>query len=257
MINDKKVIALLVFGALLVTVGFILGKSSVQKQDKEERSNTFSASISVTPSVSWPIAGLYRVAKVIDGDTIQVEINGKIETLRLIGIDAPETQDPRSLASCFGNEASSQAKAMLSDKSVRLENDPSQGERDRYSRLLRYVFLEDGTNFNKFMLSQGFAHEYTYRIPYKYQLEFKEAQNQARLQKLGLWAEDACSEDKQTQPSTFQEQNQAQDAGNYDCDCNKLCSQISTCEEAYFQLKECGCTKRDSDGDGTPCESLC
>lgn len=260
--EKKKLLVLLVLGVLLVLVGFILGKSSVQKtQNNNQETPTSSGSTSQTPLISQPTSKtqlnqLYRVVKVIDGDTIQVEINGKIETLRLIGIDAPETGDSRSLVSCFGNEATNKAKEALTGKSVYLEADPTQGERDKYQRLLRYVFLADGTNFNKFMISQGFAHEYTYRIPYKYQAEFKQAERQAREKKLGLWADDACSVSSvtpqvQTQPPT------SKSSGTYTCDCGKLCSQIATCEEAYFQLNQCGCTKRDSDKDGIPCESLC
>ncbi|MBI1982410.1 MAG: thermonuclease family protein [Candidatus Levybacteria bacterium] len=267
----KKIIGLFVLGLLLILIGFILGKSSVrQLADNNQETLTPSSSPPIQSRFNRDQSGqapfitqlqsktqsnkLYRVVKVIDGDTIQVEVSGKTETLRLIGIDAPETGDPRTLVSCFGNEATSQAKEILAGRSVRLEADPTQGERDKYQRLLRYVFLEDGTNFNKLMISQGFAHEYTYRIPYKYQLEFKEAQNQAREKKLGLWADDACSN---AQSNVQSEPSKAQVAGNYTCDCSKLCSQISTCEEAYFQLNQCGCTKRDSDKDGIPCESLC
>ena len=254
---NKNILWLLIIGALLILVGFTIGKTSVQKKNVEEIA-TSSALFFPTSSVTQPASKtqlnqLYRVVKVIDGDTIQVDINGKTETLRLIGIDAPETGDPRSLVSCFGNEATNKAKEVLTDKSVRLETDPTQGERDKYNRLLRYVFLGDEINFNKLMITQGFAHEYTYRIPYKYQLEFKEAERQAREKKLGLWADDVCL----VQPSEPVRPSQIQNTGTYTCDCSKLCSQISTCEEAYFQLNQCGCTKRDSDKDGVPCESLC
>lgn len=253
---NQNIVLFLIIGVLLISVGFILGKSSIQKKNVEEiatSSVSFFPTSSLTQSTSKTQSNqFHRVVKVIDGDTIQVDINGKTETLRLIGIDAPETGDSRSLVSCFGNEATSRAKEILNGKSVQLETDPTQGERDKYNRLLRYVFLENGTNFNNLMISQGFAHEYTYRIPYKYQLEFKQAERQAREKKLGLWADDACSQPQvQAQPS------KPQVAGTYTCDCGKLCSQIATCEEAYFQLNQCGCTKRDSDSDGIPCESLC
>jgi len=132
------------------------------------------------------------VTKVIDGDTIQVDIDGKNETLRLIGIDTPETVDPRKPVQCFGKEASAKAKSLLSGKSVMLEADPTQGERDKYQRLLRYVFLEDGTNFNKLMISEGYAYEYTYNTSYKYQLEFKQAQKEAEANNAGLWADNVC-----------------------------------------------------------------
>lgn len=140
-----------------------------------------------------PVADMYKVAEVVDGDTIKVELNGKSETVRLIGVDTPETVDPRKTVQCFGQEASNFTKKALSGKSVKLEADPSQGDRDKYSRLLRYVVLEDGANFNKLLLSEGYAYEYTYNIPYKYQAEFKAAQKAAENGSKGLWAASACS----------------------------------------------------------------
>jgi len=140
-----------------------------------------------------PSADLFLVSSVVDGDTVKVNIAGTMETLRLIGIDTPETVDPRKPVQCFGVEASNKAKALLSGKMVRLEADPTQGERDVYGRLLRYVYLGDGTNFNKLMIEQGYAFEYTYNTPYKYQTEFKQAESYARTNKLGLWADDTCA----------------------------------------------------------------
>lgn len=135
----------------------------------------------------------FAVIKVIDGDTIDVMIDGNIERLRLIGIDTPEIVDPRKPVQCFGTEASSKAKSLLSGAKVVLEQDTSQGERDSYGRLLVYVFLQDGTNFNQHMIAEGYAHEYTYRIPYKYQSEFKAAQTEARNSQKGLWAPSTCN----------------------------------------------------------------
>lgn len=86
---------------------------------------------------------LHEVISVTDGDTLKINLNGNIETLRLIGIDTPETVDPRKPVQCFGQESSDKAKQLLSGKKVSLEADPTQGERDQYGRLLRYVFLED------------------------------------------------------------------------------------------------------------------
>jgi len=136
---------------------------------------------------------LYKVVKVIDGDTITVEIDGKKESIRMIGIDTPEMVDPRKSVQCFAKEASNKTKMTLNGKNVFLSADISQGDRDKYNRLLRYVFLEDNTNFNKLMISEGYAHEYTYNIPYKYQQEFKQAEKEARENKRGLWANDACA----------------------------------------------------------------
>lgn len=251
----KKSVQLLIVGIIFILAGFIIGKISYNKAPFLPAHPVVPTPfISIQPAKFLESAkkDIFSVVKVIDGDTINVNINGKVETIRLIGIDTPETVDPRKPVQCFAVEASNKAKAVLNGKSVRLEADNTQGERDKYKRLLRYVFLEDGTNFNKMMISQGYAHEYTYQSnPYKYQAEFKQAEREAREQKRGLWADDACL----VQPS--QAQGQVQNTGNYTCDCSKLCSQIKTCDEAYFQLKQCGCTKRDSDSDGVPCESLC
>ncbi len=136
--------------------------------------------------------GYYKIIKVVDGDTINVEIDGKPKAVRLIGINSPELYDRRKPVECFAVEASNKAKELLTGKTVKLESDPSQGDKDKYNRLLRYVFLEKEINFNKMMVAQGFAFEYTYATPYKYQAEFKEAQKEAEENKMGLWADGVC-----------------------------------------------------------------
>lgn len=141
----------------------------------------------------------YQVISVVDGDTVKVNINGTTETLRLIGIDTPETVHPTKPVECFGIEASNKAKEILNNKKVSLEADPSQGDRDKYGRLLRYIILEDGTNFNKLMIAEGYAYEYTYSSPYKYQSEFKQAEINARNSKIGLWTDNICIEDNSIQ----------------------------------------------------------
>jgi micrococcal nuclease len=147
------------------------------------------------PSESEVTSG-YRVVKVVDGDTLDVDIDGKIERLRLIGIDTPETVDPRKEIQCFGIEASNKAKELLNGQYVTLEADDTQGERDKYKRLLRYVILSDGTNFNLYMISEGYAHEYTYDEAYAYQVQFRQAAEEARSSGKGLWSTDTCSGDK-------------------------------------------------------------
>ncbi|MFA5318497.1 MAG: thermonuclease family protein [Patescibacteria group bacterium] len=141
----------------------------------------------------------YLVVKVVDGDTIDVNINNEIERLRLIGINTPETVDPRKPVECFGKEASAKAKELLSGQKVYLEKDETQDERDKYGRLLRYVFREDGLFYNLEIIKQGYAYEYTYQVPYIYQQEFKEAQNYARENKLGLWADGVCEKEQERQ----------------------------------------------------------
>ncbi len=134
-----------------------------------------------------------RVVEVIDGDTVDVLLNGKEERLRLIGMDTPETKDPRKPVQCFGKEASAQAAKLLTGQTVLLEEDPTQDTRDKYDRLLRYVWLPDGKLYNLEMIMGGFAHEYTYETPYKYQAVFKKEQAAARERGWGFWAATSCN----------------------------------------------------------------
>lgn len=145
---------------------------------------------------------LFAVTKVIDGDTITIAMRGKQETIRLIGIDTPETSDPRTGVQCFGKEASAKAKSLLDGKRVRLEIDKTEGERDKYDRLLAYVFREDGLFINEHLIEEGFAFEYTYDDPYEHQKEFKAAEKSAKTAKKGLWAPDACPKGKVQGSST-------------------------------------------------------
>lgn len=137
----------------------------------------------------------FLVVDLVDGDTVKVSIDGKVETLRLIGIDTPETKDPRKPVQCFGKEASAKAAELLSGRRVRLEADPTQGDRDKYGRLLRYLWREDGVFFNEWMIRNGYAHEYTYDLPYVHQARFKSAERYASENKLGLWNPAACAGD--------------------------------------------------------------
>ncbi|MBP9817203.1 thermonuclease family protein [Candidatus Shapirobacteria bacterium] len=147
----------------------------------------------VTPSITASISGApVKVDRVVDGDTIKVIIDNKIETVRLIGVDTPEVVDPRKPVQCFGKEASEFTKKLLENQSVILVSDPTQGNLDKYGRLLRYVYLPDGTLVNQKIIANGYGHEYTYRIPYKFQTQFKDSQKQAESNNLGLWSPTAC-----------------------------------------------------------------
>ena len=145
-----------------------------------------------------------RFLEVVDGDTFyaDVEVNGQWqeETIRMIGIDTPETKDPRKVVQCFGKEASAEAARRLAGQTVALEADPTQDNIDKYGRLLRYAWLPDGHLFSLEMLIGGFAHEYTYDLPYRYQAAFKKAEHDARERGWGLWAESSCGGDT-TQPA--------------------------------------------------------
>lgn len=157
----------------------------------------------VTPTQSKPSPGAetYSVVEVVDGDTIRIDMGGTTETLRLIGIDTPETRDPRKPVQCFGKEASDRAKLLLVGQRVRIAEDPTQDTRDKYGRLLAYVWRADGLFYNYRTILDGYAHEYTYNTPYQFQAQFRAAENEARENGRGLWSTDSCGGDT-TQPAT-------------------------------------------------------
>ena len=135
----------------------------------------------------------YKVTKVTDGDTLHILINGIDEKVRLIGINTPETVDPRKSVECFGKEAAKRMEELAGGKIVYLEYDSTQSARDTYGRILAYVYLEDGEMINRKMIAEGYAYEYTYLTPYKYQKEFRELQTFARISHYGLWAPESCN----------------------------------------------------------------
>lgn len=132
------------------------------------------------------------IDRVIDGDTVDIVIDGEVERFRLIGIDTPETVDPRKPVQCFGKEASQHLSSLLDGQVVKVERDSSQGEVDKYGRGLAYLILNDGTNVAEKMLLDGFAYEYTYNKPYEQQINFKNAEQDARDSERGLWSSDTC-----------------------------------------------------------------
>lgn len=144
-----------------------------------------------TQDVEGVATNQYTVTKVVDGDTIEVNIEGQATKVRLIGINTPETVDPRKEVECYGKEASNMLKELIEGKKVKLEADSTQQNTDKYGRLLRYVFLND-KNIDLQMVEEGYAFEYTYFMPYKYQAEFKAAEKNAQVKNLGLWDPKVC-----------------------------------------------------------------
>jgi len=126
------------------------------------------------------------VSKVIDGDTIELESG---QTVRLIGIDTPETVDVRRPVGCFGKEASEESKKLMVGKWVILQKDVS--ETDKYGRLLRYVYLslEEGQTLfvNDYLVREGFAKVLTYPPDVKFNEQFRLAEKEAREHERGLW----------------------------------------------------------------------
>jgi endonuclease YncB( thermonuclease family) len=194
-------------------------KPKVQQTQNVQTTQTEKTTIIPTPATQNNSQyEYYSVSSVVDGDTVKVNINGTVETLRLIGMDTPETVDPRKPVQCFGKEASNKAKELLIGKKVRIEKDSTQGEFDKYNRRLAYIYREDGLFYNKHMIEQGYAHEYTYNTPYKYQAEFKAAQKSAQENLIGLWSPNTCNGDTTTsvtEPSASQTTTNNQATGKY------------------------------------------
>lgn len=130
----------------------------------------------------------FLVKRVVDGDTIELD-NG--EKVRYIGINTPESVDPRRKVECFGKEASVYNKELVEGKEVRLERDIS--ERDTYGRLLRFVYLEDGTFVNEVLVREGYAFVSTYPPDVVKQDIFRQAELEARNEKRGLWNASTCN----------------------------------------------------------------
>ena len=214
-----------------------------------------------------------KVIRVVDGDTIEIEGGQKI---RYIGIDTPETVDPRKSVQCYGKEASDKNKELVEGKDVELEKDVS--ETDKYGRLLRYVWIGD-LLINEFLVQEGYAQSSSYPPDVKYQEKFDEAEQKAREEEKGLWGE-VCNitptPTKKITPTpiptkTTVQKNptptpttQAQTiqpvqpvSGSYVCDCSKTCPQMLSCAEAQYQLNVCGCQARDADKDGIACDADC
>lgn len=128
--------------------------------------------------------GLYRVTRVIDGDTIEIDLHGRRERVRYIGIDTPETVHPSRGVEPYGLAASAANRRLVEGREVRLEFDVE--KRDRYGRLLAYVWLDD-ILVNEWLVRNGYAQVATYPPNVRYVDRFLEAQRQARQGERGLW----------------------------------------------------------------------
>jgi len=139
------------------------------------------------PDGGTPRLDKVRVVAVHDGDTITVNLDGRSETVRLVGIDTPELEDERAEYRRAAEAAREFARSALKGKTVTLEADGRQRDRDRYERLLRYVILGDGTNFNEELVRKGYARVYD-RFAFTLKPEFKRAEAEAKSQHLGIWS---------------------------------------------------------------------
>ncbi len=180
-----------------------------------------------------PNENLFKVTRVIDGDTIEIEGG---EHIRYIGIDTPETVDPRKPVQCFGLEASAKNKELVEGKTVRLEKDIT--DRDKYNRLLRYIWVGD-IFINLELVKQGFAYSYSYPPDIKYQDQIVKAQQEARQAKRGLWS--ACPTDPRVNTAAVSQSPSAapsvQNSAPGSC---LIKGNISASGEKIYHLPGCG-----------------
>jgi micrococcal nuclease len=145
----------------------------------------------LTTEMMYESGKSYPLMRIVDGDTIVVGFNGLTQYVRLIGIDAPEPNDPGG-PQCYAEEATRHLQEIAQAGIVTLHFDESQGMRDSYGRLLAYVELPDGTDLGAKMIEDGYAHEFAYKATYARQGLYQEAELFAVENEVGLWAEEAC-----------------------------------------------------------------
>lgn len=260
---------LLVFVALLV--GLIIYFTFFNRQDSNpENSNTRSTTTSqpeqTTSKAPQQRAAVYEVVRVIDGDTIEIKSDSGIQKVRMIGIDTPEKNHPSKPVECFAKEASDHLSQLISGKSVSVEADASQDTRDKYNRYLYYIFLNE-QNINQQMISDGYAYEYTYNTPYKYQNDFKKAQISASEADKGLWSPSTCNGERAATSSlptsnAAPAASRAAEVQSSDCDTNYTpcvpnVSYDLDCGDISFSVRVVGNDHHrfDREGDGYGCES--
>ncbi len=175
---------------------FLVLTITAQKQNAKPQDVSVATTTAQTIQIVQSTSTNALVIKVVDGDTIEVRLDAepKIEyKVRLLGVNTPETVDPRKAVECFGKQASDFSKKTLSDKRIKLVSDPQADERDKYDRLLRNVYLEDGTDFNAMLVEQGFAYAYlSFPLNPERKTQLRKLEAQAKAAGRGLWGEGVC-----------------------------------------------------------------
>ncbi len=186
-LRDRFLILVVIITATVILGMFILHRRVEKKIQPDIASK--SALTTVQPEVkssssvvqSLPSRGPFRVTRVLDGDTLVLD-NG--ETVRLIGVDAPETHHPEIPVQSFGEESTEFLRRFAEGFECTLEYEPS-NIRDQYGRLLAYVFVGDRLA-NAEIIRRGYAYAYT-RFPFRRQAEFIALEREARERQYGLW----------------------------------------------------------------------
>lgn len=195
----KKKNIKLIIGGIVIVAGLVTGVISQEEVLNEiglgnlisnnQNMSTETVNTNTVENIEISELNQYEVVSVVDGDTFKINYNGTVTKVRLIGVDTPESvSSNQSKNNKYGVEASNYTKERLEGQTVHLEFDVQQT--DKYGRLLAYVYLEDGTMYNKELLEKGYAQIATYPPNVKYVDEFIQIQKQAKENKVGFWAED-------------------------------------------------------------------
>jgi endonuclease YncB( thermonuclease family) len=198
-----------------------------------------------------------KVIVVIDGDTLVVLHNGAKEKIRLANIDAPEKNQP------YGMDARQAMFSLVFKKQARIEPKAV----DKYGRTVALVSV-DGIIINEDMVKRGMAWEYSYFKPGRVYMALQSEAQQARR---GLWSQRNPIPPwvwRRTHPSSksYYPNEQKKTLSSHprigvfndtSCENKQHCSQMNSCEEAYFYFTHCGVKSLDKTGDGIPCKQLC
>lgn len=146
------------------------------------------ASSSAMPPQRSHDAQRVYVAHTTDGDTITIRRNHRLVSVRLIGVDTPETKKPASPVECFGPEASKFTAAAVRSRWVWLQTDPAVGHHDRYGRELAYIWSDSDTLLNLALIAEGYGRAFAFNNQrYQYRSAFESAELHAKAERRGLW----------------------------------------------------------------------
>lgn len=255
--------------AVLLALAVVLG--SLANDTPPAQSTNQTPTTAAAANTSSPLTATHaKVTSVVDGDTVELEGGARV---RIVGIDTPETVDPRKPVQCFGVEASKRMRELVEGKTVALETDTQGDTVDKYGRALRYLSL-DGADVGAKMIGDGYAYAYT-EFPHSRNETYVFLEGLAKNAKRGLWADDACAGDPNTNTARPQSTNDSPKPTNTapaptpapapSCNCSSDldCSDFASHDEAQ-EVHDC-CMEQvgydfhrldGNDNDGLACESL-
>ncbi len=218
------------------------GENSVSKNIENELKGI------ETPTVD---ASYIAVNRVVDGDTFEVTLNGKKEKVRLLLVDTPESvHSDSSKNTAYGKIASDFTKNLIEGKKVKLEFDVA--ERDRYGRLLAYVYLEDGRMLNEILLQEGHAKVAVYQPNVKYVDKFRQLEKEAQAAKKGIWADGVSAFEPNNNTNTDTNTNNNTNNTNNDNSSVVSGNYIANSNTGKYHLPDCRWVKEMSNSNKVP-----